>query len=70
LEFTESTVYPVLSRLAKDGWLAVRTVPSSAGPPRRYYSLTANGEKGFAQMTHQWKETIESLQELIQGVER
>ena len=40
LEFTESTVYPVLTRLARDGFLAIRTEPSPAGPMRRYYRLT------------------------------
>ena len=32
LELTESTVYPVLTRLARDGFLAVRTAESPAGP--------------------------------------
>ena len=47
LELTESTVYPVLTRLARDGFLAIRTEPSPAGPPRRYYRLTTDGERAF-----------------------
>src|SRR3954468_21120864 len=43
LEFTESTVYPVLTRFGRDGYLAVRAEASPAGPPRRYYRLTAGG---------------------------
>ena len=47
LQFTESTVYPVLTRLARDGFVAVRTEPSPAGPLRRYYRLTIEGERRF-----------------------
>ena len=35
LQFTESTVYPVLTRLAREGALAIRAEPSPAGPVRR-----------------------------------
>jgi PadR family transcriptional regulator PadR len=54
LEFTESTVYPVLTRLAREGLLAVRTQPSPTGPPRRYYRLTSEGRKRLDHMTRQW----------------
>ncbi len=33
---SESTVYPLLTRLAREGLLAVRAEPSPAGPVRRY----------------------------------
>ena len=48
LELTESTVYPVLTRLARDGFLAVRTEESPSGPTRRYYRLTSEGSGAFA----------------------
>ena len=67
LEFTESTVYPVLSRLAKEGRLSVRTEPSPSGPPRRYYRLTKAGTDEFEQMKMQWRRMAESLQTLIEG---
>jgi PadR family transcriptional regulator PadR len=67
LEFTESTVYPVLSRLAKEGLLEVRTEASPSGPPRRYYRTTPNSEKLYQQMAQQWQEVNASLQNLIQG---
>jgi PadR family transcriptional regulator, regulatory protein PadR len=67
LELTESTVYPVLSRLAKEGLLGVRTEASPSGPPRRYYRITAAGEKNYQQMTNQWKDICHSLNNLIQG---
>ncbi len=46
LSITESTVYPILTRLANDGDVRVRAAPSPAGPPRRYYRLTRSGASG------------------------
>ena len=65
LEFTESTVYPVLTRLARDGLLAVRSEPSPAGPPRRYYRLTAHGNRHFRQMSECWRKVARSLSGLL-----
>src|SRR3954452_12499448 len=55
LEFTESTVYPVLTRLARDGALAVREERSPAGPTRRYYRLTDDGRNQLRSMAEGWE---------------
>lgn len=70
LEFTESTVYPVLTRLARDGAIAVRTEPSPAGPSRRYYRLTSEGERQFHQMSQSWVKVSKSLSQLLEGAKR
>jgi PadR family transcriptional regulator PadR len=67
LELTESTVYPVLSRLAKEGLLQVRTQASRSGPPRRYYQMTRASEKHYQHMTTQWQDIYHGLNSLIQG---
>lgn len=67
LALTESTVYPVLTRLARDGLLAIRTAQSPAGPPRRYYRLTAEGEQHFRRMAESWRKVSRSVSELIEG---
>lgn len=41
----EGTLYPLLSRLAKDGILAYEWQESEQGPPRKYYWLTDDGKK-------------------------
>src|SRR4051794_28520793 len=69
LELTESTVYPVLTRLARDGALAIRTEPSPAGPPRRYYRLTDDGRRRFLQMVESWGRVSRSLSGLIEGAQ-
>jgi PadR family transcriptional regulator, regulatory protein PadR len=68
LELTESTVYPVLTRLARDAFLAVRTEESPSGPTRRYYRLTAEGERRLRQLAKSWRTVSQSLSALIEGV--
>jgi len=41
----EGTLYPLLSRLAKDGLLAYEWQESEQGPPRKYYWLTETGKQ-------------------------
>jgi PadR family transcriptional regulator PadR len=65
LQFTESTVYPVLTRLAREGFLATRTEPSPAGPLRRYYRLTPHGSERFHQMAISWQTVSTSLSGLL-----
>ena len=47
IELTEGTIYPILSRLSKEQLVKSEWVESKQGPPRKYYSLTPNGEKAF-----------------------
>lgn len=67
LEVTESTVYPVLARLARERHLTVRTAPSPAGPARRYYRLSESGRKRLADMLDHWQSLQRSVQQLVQG---
>ena len=67
LELTESTVYPVLARLARDGFLAIRTEESPSGPNRRYYRLTATGVARLYRIAQSWRTISESLNGLLEG---
>jgi PadR family transcriptional regulator PadR len=67
LALTESTLYPVLARLADDRFVAVRQVPSPAGPPRRYYRLTAAGQKRLEEMLAHWRQVNGSIELLLNG---
>ncbi len=68
LTVTESTVYPVLTRLRRDGCLAVRAAPSPDGPPRRYFSLTALGRRRLGEMDAYWNDLTAAI-DLIGGQE-
>ncbi len=64
LAVTESTVYPILSRLKTDGFLKVRSEPSPSGPPRRYFSLTKLGVQRLEAMDAHWSSLTESINSL------
>ncbi len=45
VDVAEGSMYPLLSRLKKKGFVKTRLVESESGPARKYYSLSKNGEK-------------------------
>ena len=50
----EATVYPILTRLNKQGILAFDKRPSELGPPRKYYRLTQEGKKELEIFSSTW----------------
>lgn len=66
LALTESTVYPLLARLAREGQLSVTTAPSPSGPPRRFYRITAAGERSLKIMWQHWTTLGRSVQKIVQ----
>lgn len=65
LSTTESTLYPVLSRLADEKLVSVRQATSPSGPPRRYYRLTATGQKHLDELIAYWGEFSGAVNQLI-----
>jgi DNA-binding PadR family transcriptional regulator len=51
---SEGTVYPILVRLTKKGFVDVAKVPSDLGPPRKIYHLNAVGRTGLDQFWQRW----------------
>jgi PadR family transcriptional regulator len=51
----EGTLYPLLSKMRRDGLLDYEWQESEAGPPRKYYALTAKGRSQLGEFTDYWK---------------
>ena len=51
LVVVEGTIYPLLSRLQKDGLLAHEWQESEQGPPRKYYKITDFGQEVVESLT-------------------
>ena len=51
----EGTLYPLLSRMRRDGLLDYEWQESEAGPPRKYYRLTAAGRAQLVELNDYWK---------------
>ena len=45
---SEGTIYPLLLRLEKEGWVSARFMDSDLGPRRKYYTLTDQGRRELA----------------------
>ena len=63
VEISESTLYPVLRRLQKEGWLTTYDQPCS-GRLRRYYAITDAGRTALTYYRTEWdiyKKQVESM---------
>ena len=58
---SEGTLYPLLSRLKREGTLAYDWAESETGPPRKYYRLTASGKERLSGLQHYWHELETTL---------
>jgi PadR family transcriptional regulator len=65
----EGTLYPLLSKLRRDGLVDYEWQESDAGPPRKYYELTAKGRAQLAELTGYWK-SINATINRVGGVGR
>ena len=66
LTVVEGTIYPLLNRLQKDGYLQHEWQESEQGPPRKYYSLTDHGD----QLIHELKDRINMLNNSLDNLEK
>ena len=66
MDVSESTLYPVLRRLQKDGYL--RTYDKTfQGRNRRYYTVNEKGREQFQQFYDQWKRMRVKIDEVMDG---
>ncbi|HQO89770.1 MAG TPA: PadR family transcriptional regulator [Chitinophagales bacterium] len=52
----EGTVYPLLTRLKNAGLLTYEWKESSSGPPRKYFTLTPEGQQALLELKETWNE--------------
>ena len=57
-EFTtqEGTLYPLLSKMRREGLVDYEWQESDAGPPRKYYELTSKGTSQLTDLSDYWKQ--------------
>lgn len=65
IPISEGTLYPILRRLKKDGYLTTYLVESESGPSRKYYKLTIEGNEYAHDLRDEWNFLVESVDELI-----
>lgn len=60
----EGTLYPLLSKMRREELLDYEWKESEAGPPRKYYKLTAKGREQLRDTLQYWKEINETIRKL------
>ena len=60
----EGTLYPLLSKLRRDGLVDYEWQESDAGPPRKYYRLTDAGRAQLAAFDAYWSQIDRTLNDL------
>jgi len=68
LRFNVASLYPLLYRLEKRGWIRGRWVEKAGQRRRRYYRLTRAGRKILAAQRDGWREFVEAIGR-ITGIE-
>lgn len=63
-DIAEGTVYALLLRLEQRGFVDVQKVPSEKGPPRKVYSLNAEGRENLEEFWSTWSFLAGRLEQL------
>jgi len=61
----EGTLYPLLTRLRKAGLANYRWVESKSGPPRKYYTITKDGDMFLSQLSETWGDLVTSAGKIV-----
>lgn len=65
IEISEGTIYPLLRRLRKEGYVTTYLEESKEGAPRKYYKLTNSGKKIGNDLKKEWAGFIEKVNEFL-----
>lgn len=68
-DLAEGTVYALLVRIEQRGFVDVEKVPSEKGPPRKVYSLNAQGREYLEDFWGTWSFLAERIEKLRKEVE-
>ena len=55
MAISESTIYPILRKLTKDGLCETYLRESKEGPPRKYFKITQQGKRHLNEQVKDWR---------------
>jgi PadR family transcriptional regulator, regulatory protein PadR len=64
---SEGTVYPLLTRLRREGLVETTWQESNQGPPRRYYSITSEGNQALESFVDQWTRFRSAVDRMLEA---
>ena len=65
IQISEGTLYPILRRLEKEGYLEKYFRESKEGPSRKYYGLTRKGAQKSKQLNQEWTEFTKKVNKIL-----
>lgn len=63
---SEGTIYPLLSRLKKEGHVTTTWRDSVEGPPRKYYAITRHGEAVLEAFRVEWRRFRTAVDSIVE----
>lgn len=67
LVVTEGTIYPILGRLARDGFLDAYWNNAESAHPRKYYRLTPSGRRQLLARVAEWRTFARKIDRLVRA---
>jgi PadR family transcriptional regulator len=67
VRFRVASLYPLLYRLEKRGWIAGRWVEKAGQRRRRYYRITAAGRKVLARQRSGWERFVAAVNRIAEA---
>ena len=67
VRFYVASLYPLLYRLERRGWIQGRWVEKSGQRRRRYYRLTRPGRRALASQLHGWREFVAGINRITEA---
>ncbi len=64
-EIKDGTLYPVLYRLEKAGFVQPRWQTQERGVPRKYYRVTSSGKDQVDRLVRDWRSFVHSVESLL-----
>ncbi|MDR2976066.1 MAG: PadR family transcriptional regulator [Streptococcaceae bacterium] len=65
LAIAAGTIYPVLQKLEREEYIVGVMRKSSEGPKRKYFTITAHGEKRLSDFLTDWESLCTAMSQLI-----
>lgn len=66
-DISEGTLYPLYTRLQKNGFISSTMKESPFGPVRKYYSLTDKGREELKDFVDNWGYMSKNINDIIKG---
>lgn len=65
LGISESTIYPILRKMVKEGYLTTYLQESPEGPARKYFKITRLGKKHLQNLKDNWITFVKDVNSLL-----